>query len=164
MTFFQAALMLAALLCAVVAGLLFTFAVVVMPGIRSLNDGDFIRAFQVMDRVIQRNQPLFVLTWIGAVLAVLITAALGPWALDGAGRVLAIGAALLYLLGVQAPTFIVNIPLNNRLQALDVGTMSESIRAQARRQFESRWNRWNVFRAVCAGLTAILLIILLERS
>ena len=60
---FQIALILATFLCSLVAGFLFAFALVAMPGIRSLKDREFIRAFQVMDRVIQNNQPLFVLVW-----------------------------------------------------------------------------------------------------
>ena len=52
----QIALILAAFLCSLVAGFLFAFAIVIMPGIGSLNDREFLRAFQVMDRVIQNNQ------------------------------------------------------------------------------------------------------------
>ena len=59
MGIFQIALMLATLLCSLVAGFCFAWALVVMPGIRSLNDREFIRAFQVMDRVIQNYQPIF---------------------------------------------------------------------------------------------------------
>ena len=77
-------LALASFLCALVAGFLFAFAAVVMPGIGSLDDGRFIRAFQVIDRVIQRNQPLFVLVWVGSVPALIAAAALGIWALSGA--------------------------------------------------------------------------------
>jgi len=39
MTFFHIALIAATFLCSIVAGFLFAFAVVVMPGIRSLDDG-----------------------------------------------------------------------------------------------------------------------------
>ena len=67
-------------------------------------------------------------------------------------------AAIVYLLGVQAPTFVVNVPLNNRLQTLDVAAMSDADRRRARVEFEPRWNRWNVFRTVCATSTSILLI------
>jgi hypothetical protein len=56
--------------------------------VRSLDDGGFIRAFQVMDRVIQDNQPLFVLVWVGSVLALVSTAVLGLWVLGGSDRVL----------------------------------------------------------------------------
>ena len=66
MEVFQVTLVVATLLCTLVAGFVFAFAVVVMPGIRSLGDGEFLRAFQVMDRVIQNNQPIFMLAWIGS--------------------------------------------------------------------------------------------------
>ena len=99
--------MLATFLCSLVAGFLFAFAAVVMPGIRSLDDGGFIRAFQVMDRIIQNNQPLFVLVWVGSVLA-LVAAAVG-WlcgTLSEADRLLgAIAAApVCDILCVQLPT------------------------------------------------------------
>ena len=102
----QAVLMVAAYLCSLVAGLLFSFAVVVMPGIRSLDDGGFIRAFQTIDRTIQNNQPLFVFVWVGSVLAVIFAAVSGIWVLTGVDRLLMIVAALVYLLGVQAPLFV----------------------------------------------------------
>jgi len=163
MTLFQAVLMSSAFLCSLVAGLLFAFATVVMPGIRCLGNGDFIRSFQVMDRVIQNNQPLFVVVWVGSALALITAAVLGVWQLRGADRLLLIIAALVYLLGVQLPTFTINIPLNNRLQKLDVGTMAETTRKREREHFESRWNRWNVIRAACASVTSILLVLLLLR-
>jgi hypothetical protein len=76
MTFHHATLILATFLCSLVAGLLFAFAVVVMPGIGSLRDRDYIRAFQVIDRVIQNNQPLFMLVWVGSVLALVASVVL----------------------------------------------------------------------------------------
>ena len=66
---FQIALILATFLCSMVAGFLFAFAVVIMPGIRSLKDSDFIRAFQVMDSVIQNNSRFF--SWCGSDLSLL---------------------------------------------------------------------------------------------
>jgi uncharacterized membrane protein len=163
MTPFLVALMSAAFLSGLVAGFLFAFAAVVMPGIRRLDDANFIRAFQVIDRVIQRNQPLFVFTWVGSVLAVIAAGVLALWALGGVERVLVIVAALVYLLGVQLPTMMVNIPLNNTLQKLDLETMNQTTRTQARMDFEPRWNRWNAFRTVCASLASLLLMIVLLR-
>ncbi len=163
MGIFQIALIVATFLCSLVAGFLFAFALVVMPGIRSLNDQEFIRAFQVMDRVIQNNQPIFVLVWVGSVVALLTSAVLGIGRLDGAGRLLIIFAALAYLLGVQLPTVTINIPLNNKLQTLDVGAMSETTLKAARTEFEPRWNLWNSIRTAFASLVSTLLIILLFR-
>ena len=163
MGIFQIALTLATFLCSLVAGFLFAFAIVVMPGISSLNDQEFIRAFQVMDRVIQNNQPIFVLVWVGSVVALVTSAVLGIGQLDGARRLLIIFAALAYLLGVQLPTFTINVPLNNKLQTLDVDAMNETAQKAARKDFEPRWNRWNSFRTAFASLTSVLLIILVFR-
>lgn len=160
---FQLALLVASLLCSLVAGFVFAFAVVVMPGIASLGDGEFLRAFQGVDRVIQNNQPVFLLVWVGSVVALLASAALGLGQLDGTGRLLMIAAVLVYVLGVQLPTITVNVPLNNRVQALEVGAMDEAARAAARQEFESPWNRWNRIRTVLASLTSVLLFVVLLR-
>jgi len=160
---FQAVLMLATFLCSLVAGFLFAFAAVVMPGIRRLDDGGFIRAFQVIDRVIQDNQPLFVFVWVGSVLTVFAAAVLGASILSGTDRLLIIAAALVYLVGVQLPTVTINIPLNNTLQKVEPGAISETMRKGAREDFEPRWNRWNAIRTACASLVSILLVLLLLR-
>lgn len=163
MEYFQVTLIVAAFLCSLVAGFLFAFAVVVMPGIRTLGDGDFLHAFQAMDRVIQNNQPLFMLVWIGSVIALLASAALGFGQLDGTGRVLLIAAVLVYVLGVQLPTAAINVPLNNTVQTLAIADMDETELETARQGFESRWNYSNVTRAVLASLASLLLTILLLR-
>ena len=163
MGIFQIALISATFLCSLVAGFLFAFGLVVMPGIRSLDDREFIRAFQVMDRVIQTNQPIFMLVWVGSVVALVTAAVLGIGQLDGYGRLLIIFAVLAYLPGVQLPTFTINIPLNNKLQTLDVDAMNETTQKAARKDFEPRWNLWNSIRAAFASVASALLIILLIR-
>ena len=77
---------------------------------------------------------------VGSVVALVPSAVLGIWQLDGAGRLLIIFAALVYLIGVQLPTVTINIPLNNKLQTLDVDAMNETTRKAARKDFEPRWN------------------------
>ena len=163
MDLFQTSLILAAFLCSLVAGFLFAFAVVVMPGMRSLSDREFIRAFQVVDRVIQNNQPIFMLVWIGSVLTLGAAAVLGLGQLDRVGRALIIVATLAYLLGVQLPTVAINVPLNNRLQAVDVAATDESDQQAAREEFESRWNRWNTIRTIVSCLVSAMLLVLLLR-
>lgn len=163
MGIFQIVLILAAFLCSLVAGFVFAFAFVVMPGIRSLDNREFIRAFQVMDGIIQNNQPVFVFVWVGSIVAVVASAVLGFGQLDGVGRLLIVFAALTYLFGVQLPTFTINVPLNNKLQALDVDAMVETAQEAARKDFEPRWNRWNSSRTVFASLVSALLMVLLFR-
>ncbi len=156
-------LILATLLCSLVAGFVFAFAVVAMPGIRNLDDRGFIQAFQVMDRVIQNNQPIFILVWLGSAVALVISAILGFWQLHGVERLLIVFATVVYLFGVQLPTASINVPLNNRLQTVDVETASEAALEEARAGFEQRWNRWNSIRTVFGVLTSVLLIVLLVR-
>jgi hypothetical protein len=50
----------------------------------------------VIDRVIQNNQPLFVLVWLGAVLGVVSAGLIGAWALTGVDRLLMIIGALVH--------------------------------------------------------------------
>ena len=163
MTLFDVTVVSAALLCSVVAGLVFTFAVVVMPGIRTLPDRDFLRAFKVMDRVIQQNDPLFLLAWAGSVLAVLAVVALSFGSVSGLDFWLVLGAGAAYIGGVQAPTISINVPLNNRLQALDIDGLDEASLRTARDEFEARWNRWNAIRTVVACAVSVAWLVLLLR-
>ena len=79
--------------------------------------------------------------------------------LDGLGRWFLITATMLYFLGVQVPTFVGNVPLNNRLQTLDSEAMEEANLSEARRSFEEPWNRLNLFRTGIALVVSVLLIL-----
>lgn len=160
---FPIVLIMATLLCSLVAGFLFAFASVVMLGLKRLNDWEFIQAFQVIDGVIQNNQPIFVAVWVGSIVALLALIGLGWGQVDGAQRLLMILASLIYLLGVQLSTFTINVPLNNKLQTLNVDEMKETALKSARMEFEPRWNQWNLIRTLLAIVTSALLMILLFR-
>ena len=159
----QILLVPATLLCSLVAGFVFAFACVTMPGIGTLDDREFLHSFQVMDRVIQNNQPLFVLVWAGSAVTLFLSAVIGLGRLAGLDRVLLLAAVVVFLVGVQLPTLTINVPLNNQLQTLDLEAMSDGALAEARASFEPRWNRWNQIRTVLAVLTSALLIVLVLR-
>ena len=163
MELIQFAVLLSALLCSLVAGLVLTFAIVVMPGIKTLGDLGFLKSFKAIDRVIQNNQPIFMLVWLGSALVLLASTVLGLWRLEGLDRVLLVVACTIYIFGVQVPTVTINIPLNNYLQSQDLDSMTESVLLATIEMFESRWLRWNTIRTVIATLTAILLLVLLIR-
>ncbi len=163
MSLLELVLILATLLCALTAGFVFAFATVVMPGIGKLGDREFIRSFQVIDGIIQAGQPVFGLVWMGSVVALLLSAVMGALQLDGIERVLVVVSALVYVLGVQVPTFRINVPLNNALQRLDINAMDEDALASARRTFENRWVRWNSIRTVLASLVSVALMFVLLR-
>ena len=118
-------LILATLLCSLVAGFVFAFAVVIMPGIGTLNDREFLQSFQVMDRVIQNRQPAFMLLWVGSIVTLVATCVIGFRQLVGIDQMLLLAAVIVYVLGVQLPTMTINVPLNNQLQTLDLESLDQ---------------------------------------
>lgn len=161
-TLFPIILVGATLLVALTAGFLFAFAVVAMPGLKKLNDGEFIRAFQEIDGIIQNNNPLFILVWVGSVLLLIIAAVIGFTYLESLQRNLLLAATVLYIIGVQAPTIVLNVPRNDVIQTVKVDTSNTTALQQARIEFEDGWNRSNQFRtAMSIIVTAILLSLVL---
>ena len=136
--------------CSLVGGFIFTYAVVVMPGLSKLNDKDFLRAFQVTDAVIQNKQPLFMFTWIGSIVAMLTTllVSLVSVGLPETWLILLIGVA--YLLGVQGITVAIHIPLNNHIQKIEIDALNNDTLANERLKFETRWNFFNYIRTSIA--------------
>lgn len=161
---FDLSLVLSTLLCALVAGFLFAYAIVVMPGINTLDDKGFIKAFQVTDGVIQNNQPLFLFVWIGSAVALLVCFVTGFSVLECLDFWLLSVATIAYLLGVQVSTIVIHLPLNNRLQTYDVEAMNDDELRQVRLGFEPRWNRSNQIRTVIASCVSLLLIIVALRQ
>ena len=163
MEIFKITLILSTFLCSLVAGFLFAYAIVVMPGIKNLNDRGFLRAFQVTDRIIQNNQPIFLLVWVGSAIAIIVSAFYGLRTLQGIDFILLALTTLAYVLGVQVLTIVINLPLNNKLQTLNIDVLSDTDIKVARNEFEPRWNRSNLIRTTIACCVSALLIILLYR-
>lgn len=116
-----------------------------------------------MDGVIQNNQPLFMVAWVGSVIVLVATTIVGFGRLEGQELGLLVAAAVISMVGVQVPTAVINIPLNNGLQKVDNDEAGEEELTAERQRFESRWNRWNKIRAASsAGTTALLLVVLLQ--
>ncbi len=141
--------------CALVTGVVFTYAVIVMPGLAKLTDKEFIRAFQVTDELIQNNQPIFMIVWVGSVISVistLIVSLMGPYSVE---TVLVIIAGFVYLLGVQGLTFLVHLPMNRRIQTVNVEERDASGLREERLLFEARWIRFNWIRTLI-GLGVIV--------
>lgn len=139
-------------------GIVFTFALLVMPGTGKLPDREFLRAFQEMDGIIQRSHPIFVTVWLGSNSALLASVILAFGRLDALPLALLLASTVVYYLGVQFPTIIGNIPLNNRLQQLNLDTMDPESIASARREFERPWNRINILRTSVALVVSVTLL------
>ena len=159
MTLFVGFLIVSTLLCALVTGFIFTYAVVVMPGFAKLDDRDFIHAFQMTDGVIQNNQPLFMLAWVGSIVSVVATMILGFIEHHGIERWTVIAIGFVYLIGVQGITIRVHLPLNNRLQRLEIDEMDPESLSKERNKFETRWNYFNNIRTLIAFAVSFSLML-----
>jgi len=163
LNFLEVSLILSILSCSLVTGFIFTYSVVVMPGFSKLNDKDFIRAFQVTDNIIQNNQPLFMLIWIGSILSVISTIVFSIFNINAGYSIFIIVTGFFYLIGVQGLTISIHIPLNNNIQKIDVDKEDELKLKEVRKEFEIKWNYYNRIRTVVAfTVTTLLMLILLN--
>ena len=132
-----------------------------MPGFSKLDDKEFLRAFQVTDGIIQNNQPLFMLTWIGSIVSVLGTVFCAILSLELRESFLIIICGFVYLLGVQGITMSIHLPLNNKLQELVLDGLSNQILKEQRSNFEETWNFYNKIRTALAFSVSLLFLVFL---
>ena len=149
------------LFCTLVTGFIFTYAVIVMPGFSKLDDKEFVRAFQVTDGIIQNNQPLFMLTWVGSIILVLGTVLCAISSLELRESWLIILCGVVYLLGVQGITMSIHLPLNNKLQKLVLDELSNQVLKGERGNFEEKWNFYNKIRTTLAFSVSLLFLVFL---
>ena len=146
------------LLCSLVTGFVLTYAIVVMPGLSKLDDKEFIKAFQVTDGIIQNNQPIFILIWIGSIISVLSTIIISIYTLGILEGWKIIFVSLVYLLGVQVITIIIHLPLNKRIQNIDINSTNLQSLNEERKNFETKWNYFNNIRTVIAFLVTLFFL------
>lgn len=155
------ALIFSILSCGLLTGFIFTYAIIVMPGLSQLNDKEFLRAFQATDAVIQNRPPLFILTWLGSIVslgsAVLIS--IISSGLSEAWFLVLIG--VVYLVGVQGITVFVHLPLNNHIQTLEMDALNDQRLSEERSKFETKWNTFNNIRTAIGFSVSLLLLIFL---
>ena len=161
MNFLDITLYLSVLFCALAAGFILTYAVVVMPGLSKLEDKEFIKAFQVTDGVIQNNQPIFILIWVGSIISVLCTIIVSILSLGTLKAWLIILTSLIYLLGVQGITISIHLPLNKHIQNIDIDTTNSQTLSNERKNFETKWNFFNNIRTGIALFVIFIFLLIL---
>ena len=161
MDFLDFILIPSVILCALVTGFIFTYAIVVMPGFSKLSDKEFIKAFQVTDEVIQNNQPLFMITWIGSIISILLTIIVATATNGLSNSWLIILVGVIYLLGVQGITIVIHLPLNNHIQKMNIDKMTDKDLGEERREFQKKWNFFNNIRTSVAFSVCVTLILIL---
>lgn len=172
------AVVVAAVGCALVGGVLFAFSTFVMAGLRSVAPDVGAAAMAAINRHATRvpfGSLLLVTTGLVTVLGVVAATRLGE-----AGMPLVLAGAVVYLVGGIGVTAAVNVPLNDRLEAADAAVSASSPRAvpasgagvrdvkvratsptaerdQVWRVFLGRWVAWNHVRTLACAAAALLL-------
>ena len=149
------------LLSALVTGFILTYAIVIMPGLSNLDDKEFIKAFQVTDGIIQNNQPIFILIWIGSIVSVLSTIITSILSLGIFDAWLIIFVSVVYLLLVQGITILIHLPLNKSIQNIDINSSNFQTLSKERIAFEKKWNYFNNIRTVVAFIVVLIFLSIL---
>jgi uncharacterized membrane protein len=139
-----AALVAATTVMGLIAGLFYAYACSVMLALHGADDRTFVDVMQRINVAILNGW--FALSFAGALVLTALAVALHlgadwrsvlPWIVVG---LVLYGAALVI-------TFVVNVPLNNELEAAgNPGRIADV--AAVRERFEATWVRWNIARAV----------------
>ena len=161
MDFLDISLFFSILLCALAAGFILTYAIIVMPGLSKLDDKEFIKAFQVTDMIIQNNQPIFILLWLGSIISVLGTIITSILSLGIVEAWLIIFAGVIYLLGVQVITISIHLPLNKHIQKIDINLTNSQTLSEVRKNFETKWNYFNNIRTGIALFVILIFLLIL---
>ena len=161
MEFFYFFLFLSILSCSLVTGFIFTYAIIVMPGLSKLSDKEFLKAFQVTDAVIQNKQPIFMLIWVGSIVSVLSLILISIAYVGLSETWLIVLVAIIYLLGVQGITILIHLPLNNQIQKLNLEKLKDENLKNERLNFENKWNFFNNIRTTIGFFVSLTLLIFL---
>ncbi len=153
-TAIQALLWFCAVGCGVMAGAYFTFSAFVMSSLAKIDTAAGIGAMQSINDVILRSafMPLFFGTSVASVISVLI--AVSDLSADRA-LWMAIGGAT-YFVGMFLVTVFFNVPLNNKLKAVDASSASG---AEMWDRYLRNWTPWNHVRTVVSIVACIFFII-----
>ena len=135
------------------AGVFFAFSAFVMSGLRRLPEASGAAAMRSINVTAQRPPLMIALFGVSALCVAVIVRALVTWSQPGAAWLLA--GAILTVVGAFGVTAVINVPLNNRLNA---GTVTWS-------EFLAGWDPANHARTIlCLVGCALLLIGTLHRQ
>ena len=150
------ATVVAAVGCGMMAGIFFAFSVFLMAAFDRLSPSSAVAAMQAINRTI--ITPLFLVLFLGAGVAcvvALVAALLDPDP-DAASRVLVVGAAASYVVGVLVVTGTANVPRNDRLDAVDPAHPDAGERWA---EYRRTWTAWNHVRTIASVATTVLLVV-----
>jgi uncharacterized membrane protein len=145
----------ATLTTGLIAGFFYAYAVSVNLGLAEQPDASYVSTINAINERIQN--PVFFLSFFGAVLALLVAlAAHSPRPRSGRFWLVVLACAL-YVGGGFLLTVFVNVPLNEELAGV-AADASPGEPARERADYEGPWNFWNGVRTVFSSLAFLALV------
>ncbi len=140
----------------IMAGVYFTFSAFAMRAFAELGDEAGARAMQVINRMILKSAflPLF----FASTLSCAVLLALGLLGFGGDKAMLMASGGGVYVVGMFVVTVIGNVPLNDRLEAVEAGTEEG---AEMWRIYLSNWTPFNHIRTLACIASLVLLALCL---
>ncbi len=135
---------------ALVGGALFGFSAFIMAALARVPDAQGIRAMQQINKTV--FTPWFMVPFFGTAVLGVAAVVLGLLNTDRGWWFPMASAGGLYALGVFVVTATGNVPLNNRLAAVDA---DDPRAAELWRRYLVVWTRWNHVRVVASVLALI---------
>ena len=148
-------LLLGIVLTGLTAGLCFTWGNAVTPGIGQLDDLQYLRSFQAMNRAIINKTFLFV--FFGPFFLLFISAYLFKDQPTSFWFILT--AAVVFFAGLVLVTIFGNVPLNEILDTSNLEALNKVELKALRTRFEQPWNQWHTIRTLSTTLSFILLLV-----
>ena len=155
-TLITALVWFAAVSAGIMAGVYFTFSTFAMRAFAQLGDEAGARAMQSINRVIV--QSAFLPLFFASTLACAALTVLGLMGFGGANSLLMAAGGGVYVVGMFVVTVAGNVPLNNRLDAADLGSEEG---AEMWRLYLSNWTPLNHIRTLACTASMVLLALCL---
>lgn len=142
------------ILTGLVTGLFYSYSCSVNPGLSNLNDAEYLKAMQSINRAILN--PVFFISFLGTAVMLAVSAFTQYKSGAGISFYCMISAFAIYAVAVFFVTIAGNVPLNEALDKQDLNLASTSTLKSLRASFEAPWNRYHAVRTIASVVSFIL--------
>ncbi|GGF64520.1 Uncharacterized membrane protein [Mameliella alba] len=153
-TIFLALLQGAILAYALLAGVFLAFSDFIMRSLARTSGSGGVEAMQVINREVFRW--VFMILFMGMAPVSLLLSGFAAMNLETPADRLILLAGLVYLAGCFGVTVIRNVPMNERLAAMEPATAT--VRDYWTGTYLPRWTFWNTVRTIACALSSVLLM------
>ena len=154
-TWFSIVLEVAVIVCGLVSGFFLTFSDFLMRSLNLAKTAAGVDVMQIINREILKSV-IMILLWGMVALSIVLTG-YAYLNITGPSSALVMVGGALYFVGVLVVSYAFNIPMNNRLDAMEYSGTEAATYWQ--NTYMHRWVFWNHVRAITSGGAAICFLI-----